>query len=377
MSHLSKNIPCDFKCKICGEASANSVEYSRHQKKFHASNSSNKNNAHSTDEKTIVLDTANQQPTQQTTQAAAKQQMIRADDQQLQPHEIEEMRQKIDVIPIEDFNWEYLESIASKVEVTETYYNTVSRNNGENGPEMERVQGFERRTKLIFRAENAKRCLPASILSDILMCLDATKFELSEMMFKLLHDVHADRKEPRLLSIRGNDVNRKNVSIYSRPPPTDECYWIVNSNSVALKKTRDHCESLFNFTLVSAIEALVPGLTVKQGKVMLWLVCPYKWEQNGKTYQKAVTLIKDRNNDNALSWQNLKSKDLILRFESENEDYKRFLDMIRTEIETSKTEILDRLSGVELDDKRLNEFFELAKDASTGLALGNEADAIV
>jgi hypothetical protein len=323
---------------------------------------------HSKEKKTdnnaiITLDTSNQNKTNE----AAQQQIIRNGDQQLQPHEIDEMRQKLDVIPIEDFNWEYLESIASKVEVTETYYNTVSQNNGANGPEMERIQGFERRTKLIFRAENAKRCLPASILSDILTCLDATKYELSEMMFKLLHDVHADRKEPRLLSIRGNDVNRKNVSIYSRPPPTDECYWIVNSNSVALKKTRDHCESLFNFTLVSAIDSLYPAITVKRGKIILWYACPYKREENGKIYQKAVTLIKDRNDENALDWHDVESKDLISINKTENDEYNKFLELIKTSIEESKSAILNHLPGVELDDQRLNEFFEHAKDASTGL----------
>jgi hypothetical protein len=44
-----------------------------------------------------------------------------------------------------------------------------------------------------------------------------------------------------------------------------------------------------------------------------------------------------------------------------------FSKKIRAVIEKEKGEILERLKQVEMDDKRLNEFFELAKDASTGL----------
>jgi hypothetical protein len=355
-THLSKKIPCDLKCVLCNEIFDSGRAYSYHQRVGHKNETENQ---------IITLDTSQQNNNQ------PQQRMVTADDQQLAPHEIDEMRKKIDFIPMEDFNWQYLESIASKVEVTETYYNTVSRNSDQNGAEVERIQGFERRTKLIFRAENAKRCLPTTILSDILMCLDLGTYDLTEMVYKLLHDVHADRKEPRLLTLRANDVNRKNVSIYSRPPPTDECYWVVNSNSVALKKTREHCDSLFNFTLVSAIESLYPAMTIKRGQKVLWLVCPYKIENetSGETYQKAVTLHKDREDDDVLYWDSVDPDELIPidLTKTSNSNYSKFIDMVKGKIEETKTHVLDRLSGVELDDKRLNEFFELAKDASTGI----------
>lgn len=370
LSHMNKKIPCDFKCRICNESLSNGRTYSYHQKTQHPI-------VIQQEEQPIVLHTNNQQQqlvsaTQPHTDTIVTQKMITPDDKPLSLQEIDEMRQKMDkmdyYIPMEDFNWNYLKSIADKVEITETYYNTVSKKNGDQGSEVEKIQGIERRTKLIFRAENAKQCLPTVILSDILDCLDPGKVDLTEMTFKLLHDVHAQRTEPRLLTIRGNDINRKSVSIYSRPPPTDDCYWMVNSNSVALKKTRDHCESLFNFALVSAIESMVPSLTVSQGKnVTLWLVCPYKREENGITYQKAVTLKRDRDDNNALEWRELKSKDLISGFTSENEEYNHFLGLIKGVIEENKNYILERLTNIELDDKRLNDFFELAKDASTGL----------
>jgi len=348
---MNKKIPCDFKCRLCSVMLPNSCAYTDHVQKVHqnlelTTPETEKNN------EILLLESVPQNNEIQ---------------QQMQ-----EMRQKvdqIDFIPIEDFNWKYLESIASKVEVTEHFYEKVSCSNGEDGKqEVERVQGYERRTKLTLRAENAKRCLPSVILYDILSCLEVgNRCDLSEMMYKLLHDVHAQRTEPRLLSIRGTDINRKNVAIYSRPPPTDDCHWIVNSNSLALKKTRDHCESLFNFALVSAIESLFPALTVSRGHVTLWLVCPYKREEDGIIYQKAVTLIKDRDNKNALEWRELKSKDLLAGFTSENDDYNNFLGLIKTGIENNKNYILQRLTNIELDDTRLNEFFELAKDASTGL----------
>jgi len=372
ISHLAKKIPCDFKCRLCGEALANSAKYILHQKLTHQNENREIVQFKENDE-VIVLEPAqnNQLSTASQTYPVVTQKMITPDDKPLSLQEIDEMRQQMDYyIPMEDFDWNYLKSIADKVEVTETYYNTVSKKNNDKGSEVEKIQGIERRTKLIFRAENAKKCLPTIILSDILECLDSGVVDLTEMMFKLLNDVHAQRAEPRLLTIRSSDVNRKNVSIYSRPPPTDDCYWMVNSNSVALKKTRDHCESLFNFALVSAIESLYPALTVKQGRnVTLWLVCPYKREENGITYQKAVTLKKDRDDNNALEWRELKSKDLLLikTCENEEENYKHFLGLISATIEEQKDYILQRLANVELDDKRLNEFFELAKDASTGI----------
>jgi hypothetical protein len=68
-----------------------------------------------------------------------------------------------------------------------------------------------------------------------------------------------------------------------------------------------------------------------------------------------------------LSLQNLSKDDLFLGFKSDNEDYENFLHMIRAKIETNKTDVLNRLENVELDDRRLNEFFEMARDASTGI----------
>jgi hypothetical protein len=363
--HLETKIPCHKKCRICGVHCVNAKQY-----KLHILTHKTTTAIVPANQEVLKIDTSSQQPIvhHNNEQVVTTQKMITPDDKPLSLQEIEEMRQKMDYyIPMEDFNWNYLKSIADKVEVTETYYNTVSKKNGDNGSEVEKIQGIERRTKLIFRAENAKQCLPTVILSDILDCLDPGKVDLTEMTFKLLHDVHAQRTEPRLLTIRGNDINRKNVSIYSRPPPTDDCYWIMNSNNVALQKTRDHCESLFNFALVSAIESLVPALTVNQGQsVILWLVCPYKREENGVIYQKAVTLKKDRDDNDALEWREWNNKDLIFS-KTENDNHNRFLGLISATIEDQKNYILERLKNVELDDKRLNEFFELAKDASTGI----------
>jgi hypothetical protein len=274
-------------------------------------------------------------------------------------------KQQIDFIPIEDFNWKYLESMASKVEVTDTYYDKVSKNEND---EVERIQVHERRTKLTFRAENAKRCLPTTILSDILCCLDLGQHDLSEMTFKLLHDVHAQRTEPRLLSIRGTDINRKNVEIYSRPPNTDECYWIVNSNSVALQKTRNHCESLFNFTLVSAIGSLQTAFDY--GQQLLWLFCPTPIPGTQNEH-KAFTLFRNRENQKELQCVDLDMSDpsivVLVVDENQNQRYKPFRDQIMAEIENTKEHILEKLKHVELDDKRLNNFFELAKDASIGI----------
>jgi len=358
-THLAKKIPCDLKCRNCGIICRNTAAYNYHQK-----------TQHPPEEQAIVLNTNNsnnqQLATVDQTHPVVTQKMITPEDKPLSLQEIDEMRQKMDYyIPMEDFDWNYLKSIADKVEVTETYYNTVSKKNSGKGSEVEKIQGIERRTKLIFRAENAKQCLPTTILSDILECLNSSMGDLSEMVYKLLNDVHAQRAEPRLLTIRGNDINRKSVSIYSRPHPTDDCYWIVNSNNVALQKTRDHCDSLFNFTLVSAIESLYPALTIN-GQTIFWLVCPYGREENGITYQKAVTLKKDRDDNDALEWRELNSMDLI-SMKTENQNYNHFLGLISATIEEQKNYILQRLANVELDDKRLNEFFELAKDASTGI----------
>ena len=361
-SHLAKKIPCNLKCRNCGIICRNTAAYKYHQKTQHPS-----------EEQAIVLNTNNsnnqQLATVDQTHPVVTQKMITPEDKPLSLQEIDEMRQKMDYyIPMEDFDWNYLKSIADKVEVTETYYNTVSKKNSGKGSEVEKIQGIERRTKLIFRAENAKQCLPTTILSDILECLNSSMGDLSEMVYKLLNDVHAQRAEPRLLTIRGNDINRKSVSIYSRPPPTDDCYWIVNSNNVALKKTRDHCDSLFKFTLVSAIESLYPAMTLKKRKdIVLWYVSPYKFERDGKILQKAVTLRKDREDDDALYWEHVDSADLIKIDVNEPNQFTDYLALVKNKIDEMKEYILERLTKIELDDIRLNEFFELAKDASTGL----------
>jgi hypothetical protein len=220
-NHLEILVPCDKVCKICNYKADNRHQYYRHQKEDHP-----------VGKQTHVLATI------------APKQKEEEYDEVLTTEPMQQKPQPIDFIPIEDFNWKYLESMADNVEVSERFYEKLEHSKDKDGKEaIERIQGYERRTKLIFRAENARRSLPNAIMSNILTCL-CNHCDLSEMMLKLLNDVHAQRAEPRLLTIRANDINRKNVSIYSRPPPTDECFWMTNSNSVALKKTRDHCESL-------------------------------------------------------------------------------------------------------------------------------------
>jgi len=330
--HITKKLPCDLRCRICQDFQGKDrFHYYRHQKAKHPRVPKEKD-----EEEVLTLEPVQQQ-------------------------------QSIDFIPIEDFNWKYLESIADTVEITERFYDKVEHSKDQNGKEeVERVQGYERRTKLTLRAENARRSLPNAILSNILECL-YHRCDLAEMMYALLHDVHAQRVEPRLLVIRGNDINRKSVSIYSRPPPTDECFWITNSNSVALKKTRDHCESLFNFALVSAIGSLQAAIEYRPGSQVLWLVCPTK--SSGK--HKAFTLTKNREDADAL-WcaeLDLDANNVVTLpiNDKQNQQYVGFRDKIVSEIEKNKEQILERLKHVELDDKRLNDFFELAKDASMGI----------
>jgi nanoRNase/pAp phosphatase (c-di-AMP/oligoRNAs hydrolase) len=60
-------------------------------------------------------------------------------------------------------------------------------------------------------------------------------------------------------------------------------------------------------------------------------------------------------------------RNVITIGEITNTEHIAFLKQIRDEIEKEKESILGRLAHVELDDKRLNEFFEMAKDASVGL----------
>jgi len=330
--HIEKPLPCDFKCKLCDFKGKDRYQYYRHQKTKHPKTTLSIISTQKEEDDVLTLEPVQPQG-------------------------------QIDFIPIEDFNWKYLESIADNVEVSERFYEKVEHSKDKDGKDaVERIQGYERRTKLIFRAENARRSLPNAIMSNILSCL-CNRCDLSEMMLKLLHDVHAQRAEPRLLTIRANDVNRKNVSIYSRPPPTDECFWMTNSNSVALKKTRDHCESLFKFALVSAIESLYPALQVEPSRVV-WLVCPSKIP--GTNLHKAFTLTKDRNGCDLVCEHQIQSEDLIKLTDETNKFY-GFSKQIRAKIEQRREDILERLKQVVMDDKQLNEFFELAKDASIGL----------
>jgi hypothetical protein len=123
---------------------------------------------------------------------------------------------------------------------------------------------------------------------------------------------------------------------------------------------------------VSAIESLYPAMRVRKnkGELSIWYVCPYKIEDdNGKIVHKAVTLRKDREDDDELHWENVDHNELIPIdiVKNPNAGYSNYLALVKTKIEETKNYMLERLANIELDDKRLNEFFELAKDASTGL----------
>lgn len=345
--HIEKNLPCDFKCRQCDFKGKDRFQYYRHQKAKH-------------------------QKKQQQLVPYVPPKEKEEDDSEvltLEPMTQQQLRQSVDLIPLEDFNWKYLVSIADNVEVTETFYDKMEHGKDKDGKDaVQRVQGYERRTILTLRAENARRSLPHTIMPNILQCLTES-CDLGEMMHGLLNDVHAQRIEPRLLTIKANDINRKNVSFYSRPEPSDDCYWTTNSNSVALKKTRKHCESLFNFALVSAIDSLRPVLELSnktRRQNTLWLMCPTKGPE-GKN--RAFSLKRDREDDIVLYSELLDQSDrnVITIGEITNTEHIAFLKQIRDEIEKEKESILGRLAHVELDDKRLNEFFEMAKDASVGL----------
>jgi hypothetical protein len=302
-----------------------------------------------------------------------------------------------EVIPLEDFNWKCLPSpevlqrisdhlkikiediekifdydlkkIATfmgypiedieRIEITDTVYDERDSRNGD------LLQGYQRRTRFVLRAERARRALPKAVGPNILQCL-CGPCDLAELMYEVLHNVHAQREHPNLLSMRLRDLNRKNVEFLTRPQPDDECFWITNTNSVALQKIRKHCDELFNFTLVSAIEALRPVMAIQvDGPPIIYLMCATPEPDNTK--HKAFSLTKNRSSEVELCYDIIDPEEVVAISLVQNQDKKvnDFINRIKKKIEEDKQEILAKFADVKLDDKRINEFFERAKDANT------------
>jgi hypothetical protein len=106
------------------------------------------------------------------------------------------------------------------------------------------------------------------------------------------------------------------------------------------------------------------------GQQLLWLFCPTPIPGTQNEH-KAFTLFRNRENQKELKCVDLDMSDpsivVLVVDENQNQRYKPFRDQIMAEIENTKEHILEKLKNVELDDRRLNNFFELAKDASIGI----------
>jgi hypothetical protein len=386
LEHLDKSVPCDFKCKFCDFKGKDRHQYYRHQKAQHQ-NTTNSN------EQAIVL-TTNRKCDEILEIKPVE------NKKKLLPERIEQKYAIIpkEVIPLEDFNWKCLPSpevlqrisdhlkikiediekifdydlkkIAAymgypiedieRIEITDTVYDERDSRNGD------LLQGYQRRTRFVLRAERARRALPKAVGPNILQCL-CGPCDLAELMYEVLHNVHAQREHPGLLSMRLRDLNRKNVELLTRPQPEDECFWVTNTNSVALQKIRKHCDELFNFTLVSAIEALRPVMAIRvDGPPTIYLMC--STPEPNDTKHKAFSLIKNRGDEIELSYDIVDPKEVVtISAQNENEKINDFINRIKKKIEEDKQEILGKFSDVKLDDKRINEFFERAKDANTNI----------
>jgi hypothetical protein len=378
--HLEKTVPCDFKCKQCDFKGKDRHHYYRHQKSHQSKNN----------ERAIV-------PIQEKDDEVLALQPVE-NKKELLPERIEQKYAIIpkEVIPLEDFNWKCLPSpevlqrisdhlkikiediekifdydlkkIAAymgypiedieRIEITDTVYDERDSRNGD------LLQGYQRRTRFVLRAERARRALPKAVGPNILQCL-CGPCDLAELMYEVLHNVHAQREHPGLLSMRLRDLNRKNVEFLTRPQPDDECFWITNTNSVAIQKIRKHCDELFNFTLVSAIEALSPVMAIRNdGPPVIYLMSANPEPDNIK--HKAFSLIKNRGDEIELSYD-LVNPEEVVSIGVTNKDVRvnDFINQIKAKIEEDKQEILAKFTDVILDDKRINEFFERAKEAAT------------
>jgi hypothetical protein len=123
--HLMKSLPCDLKCRQCDFQGKDRFHYYRHQKTKHPN---------------LALVTTTTPPKQK-----------KKDDEvlTLQPVQQNQIRPPINFIP-----WNQL---LSRFEVTEHFYEKVEHSKDKEGEEFAKVQGYERRTNSIFRAENARR----------------------------------------------------------------------------------------------------------------------------------------------------------------------------------------------------------------------------
>jgi hypothetical protein len=379
LKHLDKAVPCDFKCEQCDFKGKTRNQYYYHKKSKHQ-NTTNANDL-AIVPKDEVLEL---QPVE--------------NKKELLPERIEQKYAIIpkEVIPLEDFNWKCLPSpevlqrisdhlkikiediekifhfdlkkIATymgypiedieRIEITDTVYDERDEKNGD------LLQGYQRRTRFVLRAERARRALPKAVGPNVLQCL-CGPCDLAELMYEVLHNVHAQREHPGLLSMRLTDLSRKNVEICTRPQPDDECFWVTNTNGVAQQKIRKHCDELFNFTLVSAIEALRPIMVLQaDGPPVVYLMCASP--EPDDTNHKAFSLIKNRGDEIELSYDIINPKDVVaIGIETRDAKVNDFLDRIKAKVEEEKQQVLKKFSEVRLDDKRINEFFERAKDANT------------
>lgn len=171
----------------------------------------------------------------------------------------ERRMQDRNLIPIDDFNSSYLPPIFNPLNSKTRIEVETNIDIDEDGNQsIETIERFERRRRYIKYAEKAEKAISKKILAKALECV-LYNYNILESTLELLTMIHTEPKKTSLHSIKYHDPRKMTIAMFGRPPPEEECRWIVNSFTVGQRRIEEHALGTMDFIFESATRKLIPA----------------------------------------------------------------------------------------------------------------------
>jgi hypothetical protein len=244
--HKKRKIPCDHKCKFCGEQFKDTRNLTKHMKRDHAQ----KENAEVEEMETF-------QPMRNTEMMSYKEAKRRF----MTPH-----------VPLEDYNWEALtQSKHHRLWLTK-------RTEIPGGKQV--VEHFAYERYIVERSENLNDDMNDHTKMRTLCLLNEDNDRIEQQLLQLLCEVNAQQATPRLHSLCPTPDGR--IATFNRiTPESDDCRWTSHEPDKVDEIVNNHSKRLLMFALQAGIYLLKLGIWMLHGTPVLFT---YESHTDGNCY---------------------------------------------------------------------------------------------
>ena len=325
--HKNRVIPCDHKCRICGEQFQDTRRFTKHMRKEHLADDSTSDGM-----EVAVLEPVKQLETTGMSYREARRRYL--------PERI----------PLDDYNWEALtqsdEMKASWTKISE----------GRDGKKMLERVTYER--YIIERSENLSEDMHDFTKLRSLEALNQNR-DIKDTMAQLLYEVEGQKYLPRFRSITKADDG--NLLTYRRVPGRDSeneaCEWTSHAPNEVHRVVNEHSRKLLMFALQAGIYLL---------KMSLWIendcgtaLFTHETHADGTTYVIVVYFDKKIKELRCKRDSRFSVKDFIPIPENDSPALFKQMTRLITLVEQRQQDIINTLESVQLSKSDIDFVFKL------------------